>query len=127
MRARWVKRHPSPDLPIVAQAWVASLWPWRFYFVSTIQLQEDSSNPLGKLTRRVRSLKTGVSYNEVPPEPDKFFTHIYRCDKYLLVKSLDDPLFEREYSNLSEAQIGHNEAVDLLSKGKLKLSHVRKA
>jgi hypothetical protein len=37
------------------------------------------------------------------------------------VKSVNDPSFEREYSNLSQAPIGHNEAVNLLSKVKSKL------
>ena len=44
----------------------------------------------------------------------------------MLVKSFDDPLFERVHSTLSQALIGHNETVDLLSRGKLKLSHIRR-
>jgi hypothetical protein len=44
----------------------------------------------------------------------------------MMVDSSDDPLFEREYSTLSQAQIGHNETVELLSTGKLTLSHVRR-
>jgi hypothetical protein len=122
MRARWVSPRPRPELPIVGQALVASFWPGRFYFVSTMQL--DPSSPSSKLAR---SLELGIAYNNVPPGPDEYITQIFRCNKHMIIKSFDDPLFERRYSTLPQALIGHNEAVDLLSKGKLKLSHVRKA
>jgi hypothetical protein len=121
MRARWVSHNPSPELPIVGQTQVASFLPGRFYFVSTIQL--DPSSPLSKLTR---SLELGIAYNDVPPGPDEFITQVFRCNKDMDVESFDDPLFERKYSTLSQAQIGHNETVDLFSKGKLKLSHIRR-
>lgn len=111
---------------MVGQAWVASFWPWKYYYVSTVQLHlDDPSEPLSQLARMARGMKLGVSYNEVPPMPDKFITHVHKGDRNQWVKSFDDPLFEREYSNLSEARIGHNEVVELLSKGKLKLSHIR--
>jgi hypothetical protein len=126
MHVRWVSHNSSPELPIVGQAKIASFWPGRFYFVSTVQHQLHSSSPLSKLTRDLRSLQPGASYNEVPLEQDMFITQIFRCNKHGWVKSFDDPLFEREYSSLSQARIGHNEAIDLLSKGKLKLSHQRK-
>jgi len=121
MRARWVSHNPSQESEIIGQAHIASFWPGLFYFVSTIKL--DSSSPLSKLTR---SIKLGIAYNDVPLGPDEFITQVFRCNKGMIVKSIDDPLFEKEYSTLSEARIGHTETVDLLSKGKLKLSHIRK-
>jgi len=120
MRARWVSQRPSPVIPIVGQAIVASFFPGRFYFVSTIQL--DSSSPLSKLTR---SIELKVPYNDVPPVPDDFVTQVFRCNKDGWVKSFDHPLFEKIYSDLSQARNGHNEAVELLSQGKLKLSLIR--
>jgi hypothetical protein len=121
MRPRWVSRNPRPELPVVGQALVASFCPWRFYLVSTIRL--DPSDPLAKLSR---SLELGINYNKVPAGPDEYVTQIFRCNKHMITKSFDDPLFERHYSTLSQAFIGHNEAVDLLSKGILKLSHIRR-
>lgn len=117
MRARWVSQRPSPVIPIVGQAIIASFFPGRFFCVSTIQL--DASSPLSKLTR---SIKLKVPYNDIPPEPDDFVTQIFRCDKHGWVKSVEHPLFEKNYSNLLQARDGHNEAVVLLSQGKLKLS-----
>jgi hypothetical protein len=106
---------------MVAQTQVASFLPGRFYLVSTIEL--DPSSPLSKLTR---SLELGVAYNDVPPGPGEFITQVFSCNKDMLVESFDDPLFERKYSTLSQAKIGHNETVDLLSMGKLKLFHTRR-
>ena len=121
MRARWVSRNPSPKLPIVGQAHVSSWWPRRYYFVSTIQL--DSSSPMSKL---IRSIELGVDSNDVPPGPDEFITQVFKCNKDMIVRSFDDPLFEKMYATLSEARIGHNDTMDLLSKGKLKLSRIRR-
>ena len=121
MRARWVSHNPSPNSEIIGQTQIASFWPGRFYFVSTIQL--DSSSPISKLSR---SIELGIAYNDAPPGPDEFITQVFRCNKDMMVRSFDDPLFEKVYSTLSEARIGHSDTVDLLSKGKLKLSHIRR-
>ena len=121
MRARWVSHNPRPELPTVGQTLVASFCPWRFYLVSTIRL--DPSDPLSKLTR---SLELGIDYNKVPAGPDEYITQIFRCNKHMTIKSFDDPLFERQYSTLPQALIGHNETVDSLSKGTLRLSHIRR-
>ena len=99
MRALWVWHNPSVTHPVVAETWVASFWPWVFYHVQTIQLKA---------------------------EPDQFFTYIKGTNTFLWKKAdCYDLLFEREYSKLLEAQIGHKETVDLLAKGKLKLSYLR--
>jgi len=104
MRARWVSRNPSPELPIVGQAKIASFWPGRFYFVSTVQL--NSSNALNKLSRSLQ----GVEHNDISAGPNKFITQVFRCNKDMFVKSFDDPLFERVYSTLPQALIGHNDS-----------------
>lgn len=120
MRARWVHHYPSPKSPVLGQALVASFLPGKYYLVSTIQL--DSSSPLSRLTR---SIDKGIAYQDVAPEPDGFVTGVFRCDKMGWAKSLDNPLYEREYSDLSQAECGHREIVELLAKGQLKLASQR--
>lgn len=117
MRARWVLHNPSPELPLVGYTIVASFLPWRFHLVMTFK--QNLSHPLSKLTK---SFELGVADNDAPPCTDLFMTTLFRCNRDGLSKSLENPLFEQEYSDLSQAQKGHNEIVDLLSKGKLKLS-----
>jgi hypothetical protein len=117
MRARWVLRNPSSKLPGVGTAIVASWWPGTCYLVSTIQL--DSSSPLARLTQ---TLKSGERYEDVRPGPDVFATQVFKCDSNGWVKSFDTPLYEREYVALAEATAGHDEAVNLLAQGQLKLS-----
>jgi hypothetical protein len=119
MCARWVSHHPSPKLPIVAQTIVAHWLPWKYYFVSTVWM--DPSTPLSRLTR---SLETGADFKDVTPGPDAYVTQIFKCDKDGLVKSMDYALYEREYSDLTEAKLGHNETVDLLARGRLKLQRI---
>ncbi len=93
MRVRWVSPRPSPELPIVGQAIVATWWPGRYYFVSTIQL--DLSAPIRRLTEITsKSVRT-----------DAFVTNVYRCDKHGWCG--DKPfLFERTYETLREAEAG---------------------
>ena len=119
MRARWVCPNPSPELPIVGQAIVAYWWPGKYYIVSTIQL--DSSSPLSRLTR---SLETGVAYEEVTPGPDVYVTQVFKCDKNGWTKSIDNLLYEREYPDLTQAISGHNDTVNLLEQGQLKLKRL---
>jgi hypothetical protein len=85
----------------------------------------DPSEPLSRLTR---GLETGEiykkSYEDIASGPDRFVTQIFKCDKNKLVKSMDYALYEREYSDITEAKLGHNETVDLLAQGRLKLQQV---
>lgn len=106
-------------MPNVGQAIVASWWPGRYYFVSTRRL--DSSSPLHRLTQ---SIQQGVPYAEADIGQDRYATQILRCTKDGLVRSFDSPLYEREYSEVFEAQAGHNESVDLLEQGRLRLGRV---
>ncbi|HEY0551672.1 MAG TPA: hypothetical protein VGF13_18855 [Verrucomicrobiae bacterium] len=119
MKARWVLRYPSRELPFVGQAVVASWWPGKYYFVSTWRL--DSSSPLHRLTQ---SLKQGVPFTDADVGQERYMTQILKCTKDGISESFDDPLYEREYSDLSEAKAGHNESVDLLEQGRLKLGKV---
>jgi len=115
MRARWVLNDPSPELPMVGWAIVASWWPTIYHAVSTIQL--DSASPLGRLTR---SLTTGKYSSD--PLLDRFVTEVFRSNRDGLIKSFDHPLYEKEYADLLNAKLGHKEVVDLLEQGKLILS-----
>jgi hypothetical protein len=116
MRARWVQHNPAPELPIVAQTRVAHSWPWKYYFVSTIWM--DPSKPLARLTR---SLETGIDYKDVTPGPDVYVRQVF--DGW--PKSMDYTLYEREYCDLTQAKLGHEETVGLLAQGRLKLQRIR--
>lgn len=117
MRARWVLHRPSPEPPVVGQAIVARWWPGRYYLVSTIEM--DQSSPLAKLTQ---SLIYGRAYGEALQEPSIFVTQVFKCDQDGLVRSFDNPFYEREYTDLSQAQTGHRETLRLLAEGRLKLA-----
>jgi hypothetical protein len=112
MRARWTEDINWDRPPIVGQTIVASFWPGLYYLVATIEL--DSSSPMSRLTQ---SLSTGDAYDDVVPEPNGFMTDVVRCDKMGFTESFENPLYEREYSDLDQAKLGHREIVELLSKG----------
>jgi hypothetical protein len=86
-----------------------------------------------------------VPIGKAVPSPNKFVTQIFRCNK-IAIRSFDGlldwlyaatrlkgvgtgtvmpfdqvPLFEREYSRLSDARAGHRETVDLLVQGQLEM------
>jgi hypothetical protein len=65
-------------------------------------------------------------FNHVTPELDLYVTQVFNCDKHGWVKSIDDLLSEQGYPDLFKARNGHKETVELLSKGKLRLSQIRK-
>jgi hypothetical protein len=107
MKPRWILNDPSPGgLPRVGTTVIAKWWPGRYYLVSTIRMDGSSAE-----RRLIQSLKTGVSFGEVGPQPDTFVTQIFKCDKHGMVKSFESPLLERHYSTLQEAEFGHQEAV----------------
>lgn len=110
MKARWVSRNPAAEPPIVGQAIIAEWWPRSYFCVSTIQMDRDSL--LGKLTR---SLRTGRYSDD--PLPEEFVTQVFKCDGHGVVKSFDDPLYERTYKDLPTAKTGHEETVQLVELG----------
>lgn len=111
MRARWVLPYPVRDA-IIGQALVATWWPWKYYFISTIEL--DHTSPLQRLTN---SITQGVPYGEAVAGQTTYLTNVFRCDKHGFVRDIEDRLYERAYADISEARKGHDEAVDLLQLG----------
>lgn len=94
---------------------MASWWPGRFLRVSTVQTD---------IQWREKMLR--LSEEEGTQPPPNFLTQVFRCRGVLAgytasIRSLHNPLYEREYAERSEAETGHREIVDLLAAGKLKL------
>jgi hypothetical protein len=118
MRARWVSEEANPELPAIGTAIVASWWPKRYYWVSTIQL--DSASPLRRLTE---AIKTRETYEQVKL-PDGYLTSVYRCKTSLGI-IFGEPLYQREYPTISEARNGHYETVRRMAKGRLRLSPIK--
>jgi hypothetical protein len=56
---------------------------------------------------------------------DHYVTQVFKCDKDMFVRSYD-PYYNREYPNAEEATTGHEQAVDLLARGKLPLKRERR-
>jgi len=81
-------------------------------------MEEDSATPLRKFQRSV-ALK--VAFENVPHEPNRFTTRIFKCDRQGSHKTPEKPLYEREYSTFLTALNSHNETVDLLVQGQLQL------
>jgi hypothetical protein len=115
MHARWVLNFPTPELPGIGRAIIASWWPGRYYVVSTVQL--DSFSPIAVLTR---SLQQKVPFGKASPGPDKFITQVFKSDKDGMVASFDNPLYEQEYLDILAAQTGHKLVVSSLQQGRLK-------
>jgi len=106
MRALWAQNyHDQPKLPIVQQTLIKSWFPWKYYFVSTVQfgLLYDMNSIIGEKDNQ----------NEVKG----YVTQMFRCDKHGIVRSFNKPLFEREYSDLPKAINGHKEAIKKLAQG----------
>ena len=118
MRARWVLETPNPETPSVGSAVVASWWPGRYYWISTIQL--DPTSPLRRMTE---ALNTRRPYDQVKV-PDAYLTSVYRC-KTNLGGIYGDPLYQCEYATFSEAKEGHKKALLSLTNGSLKLSPIK--
>ena len=70
------------------------------------------------MARLTEAIETGVRLDHVAAAPDGFITIVYRCDKNGLIRG--DALYEREYKTLSDAQNGHKDVLELLSKGTLR-------
>ena len=114
MRARWVSERPCAP-PVLAATVVASWWPGRYLRVSTVETDVQWRDKMLKLSEG-----TGT------PPPPRCVTQIFSCRGVWAgytasIKSLRNPLYEREYAEKSEAEKGHREIVELLAAGKLKL------
>jgi len=116
MRARWVREEPASKSHI-GFAVVARWFPGKYYLVSTVC--SDGTSPLASLTR---SIETGIPFDEIASGPRAFVTNIFDCDHDGFAQQIDKPLYERVYSILEDARIGHSQIVDLLANGKLKFA-----
>ena len=119
MKARWVVRQgPDEGFGAVSlgTAIIASWWPRRYYKVSTIQL--DTSSIAAKA---LESLKTAVPLRDVPFKVTGYVSQVVKCDRNGFAGRWDNPLYEREYSDASQARAGHEKIVSLLEKGRLTL------
>lgn len=101
--------------PVLAATVVASWWPGRYMRVSTVETDLKWREKMVKL-----SGGTGA------PPPPLCVTQVFSCRGFwagytATIKSLRHPLYEREYTERSEAEKGHREIVELLASGKLKL------
>jgi hypothetical protein len=110
MRPRWINDDPAPRPPRIATTVIARWRPWRYYLVSTIQLDEAS-----QMQRLIGSLEAGVPLGSAPPRPDCFVTQVVRCDRTGFAKSWDRPLLELEWDTVDEARLGHQRAVHLFA------------
>lgn len=109
MKARWVSHNPSPDIPLVAQTRVAMWWPGKYYLVSTMEV--DHAAPLHRLTESIRELFPQVDDKPLP----EFVTLVSRTNKDGALTS--GVLYERQYSEISEAREGHRSVVAALEDG----------
>jgi len=109
MHVRWAQNYyERPELPVVQQTLIASWLPWKYFFLSTVQF--DASSHLAKITGCPKT-------RDIPGEIIGYVTQMFRCDKNGIVRSINKPLFEREYSDLSKAIDGHKEVVKKFAKG----------
>lgn len=106
MRPRWIEDDPAPKNGRIGTTVIARWWPGRYLLVSTIQL--DGTSRLAQLTS---SLETGLPFGKAPPLPERFVTQVFRCDKFGVARSFDHPLYEQEHATLSDAKVGHKDAV----------------
>jgi hypothetical protein len=71
------------------------------------------------------SLEQKVSYGKAVLGLDPFVTQIFKCDKSGKVASFDNPLYEKEYSEVSAAQAGHELVAQSLARTRLKLKKTK--
>lgn len=112
---RRVMRRPSPELPIVDQAFVSIGWlPTKYYFVSTIfnDIATRSSGD-GDIAMLLRQLD--------PDLHDFYITNVYECDRSNTILNNDEFLYARKYESLEQARQGHEEVIELLQNDKLPL------
>ena len=114
MRPRWISERPCSH-PVLFATVLATWWPGRYLRVSTVETDLQWREKMVRLAE-------GTA---VPPPP-QFLTQVFSCRGALTgytasVKSLQNPLYEREYAERSEAEQGHRQTVELLAAGKLRL------
>jgi hypothetical protein len=113
MAARWTKECLPYAEKLIGHTIVASWWPGRYYCVLTFR--SDTTGPQGKL---IYALENKTKFEDVGFAILGYATTVNRCDKCGIATS-KTPLYEREYKELSEAEAGHKEAVELIASGRL--------
>jgi hypothetical protein len=108
MRARWVQNAPSVNLPTVARTVVARWLPKSYLLVSTIEVRSATSDDAMSVLLR--------KFN--PDVKDTWVTQIFRCSDSYGFGHSDEPLYQRESSDLNAAKRGHSEIVEALRSGK---------
>jgi hypothetical protein len=113
MQARWVSDRPCSP-PVLLATVVASWWPGRYFRVSTVETDVQWRDKMLKLS------------GETGTPPPRYLTQVFSCGGVptgytASIKSLRNPLYEREYAERPEAEKGHREIVESLAAGKLKL------
>lgn len=114
-KAPRVTRRPSPELPIVGQAFVSTGgWPSKCYFVSTI------FNDIA--TRSAGDGEVGALLRHLDPDLHDFYiTNVYECDRNYSILNYNEFLYARRYEDVEQARQGHEEVLELLQEGKLPL------
>ena len=100
-------------MPMVGYTIIAKWWPGSYYLAMTFK--PDSSSPLVRLTQ---SIVQRVPYADAALGPDRFLTQVFRCNKDGAVHSIEEPLYEQEYFDLSAAREGHQRIVEALEHGR---------
>jgi hypothetical protein len=84
-----------------------------YYWLSTIRLDADSPT-----LRLAESIRLNQRYEDVQLPTEMYVTNVYRCTR--IGNICGNPLYERQYENLVEAQQGHRETLEALAAGRLK-------
>jgi hypothetical protein len=113
MRARWVSEQPRPEPETIGIAIIASWWPMTYYWLSTIRLDADSST-----LRLAEAIRLNRRYEDVQLSAEMYVTNVYRCSRIGVIRG--NPLYERQYVSLVEAQQGHRETLEGFVAGRLK-------
>jgi hypothetical protein len=83
-----------------------------YYWLSTIRLDADS-----RTLRLAESIRLNQRYEDVQLPTEMYVTNVYRCNRIGVIRG--NPLYERQYENLVEAQ-QDREALEALAAGRRK-------
>jgi hypothetical protein len=119
MRKRYILDRPfgSSDDRVGCTV-IASWLPWKYWIISTIHIHSSQDKPMREFG--------AISLPRLPGIRECYVTQIFRCDPIGVTKNMDEVYYEKEYESFEEAQTGHNEVVDKLFSGNLKLKKVNK-
>jgi hypothetical protein len=123
MLSEGVLHNPSPGLPSVGYSIVAEWWPTTYHLVITLLFDSASSDrPLAVL---LRELRNSSPHEDDEPIRDYYETRVFKCDRDGNRKFSEYLWFKKQYADFEQARVGHEEVVQLLMKGKLRLMKQR--